>query len=232
MKPSSILLNIALLLSPWYLRAQMLDSLKVASVDWVFPGSRGSFTDRDFNELRSELIFGSFLEAPSQNFNWKGQTSSTTIGFEFHVVSKKANWEDHSAILALRKQVMNLEWYSGQDDSVTFELTGKYEYFQIGVGYDYRSIDTKFFKLLSGLRLDLSLPVSGFHTEKTLGESKFFSEEKIGGMVTFVLTFEFRLFRKTYLKLGPSWGLGFYNFDGLQEVIPQSGLLFGFKFGL
>lgn len=147
-------------------------------------------------------------------------------------MSEKSKWENHSAILALRKQVIDVDWYDGTDDSLVFDLTGKFEYFQIGLGYDYRSVNGKFFKLSSGLRLDLSLPISGFHTETTEVESKFFSNEKVGFMALFVLTFEFRLFKKTYLKIGPTWGLGYYNFDGLTEWTPQNGLMFGFNFGL
>lgn len=154
------------------------------------------------------------------------------MGFAFKVASRKAKYEKHSVLLALRKQIVNIDWYTGENDSLSLDLSGRYEYFQLGLGYDFRSINTKFLKLLSGLRLDMGLPVSGFQTETIVEESKFFSEGSVSFTATANLVLELRLFKRTYFKIGPSWAVGFYDFDGLSIWIPQSGLILGFKFGL
>lgn len=211
---------------------QVFDSLEVQSIEWVFPGSRGDISSQEFQRLQSDFNFGEFLSVPSQTFNWAGNVRSSTMGFAFRVGSKIKQQANHTAILALRKQVIDLDWYNGSNDSLNVDLSGRYEYFQIGLGYDYRSIDTKFLKLLSGVRMDVGLPVSGFQTETEALESKFVSEGAMTLSASFNLVLEIRLFKKTYFKLGPRWGFGHYNFDGVAVWIPQSGLLTGFKFGL
>ncbi|MDW3195288.1 MAG: hypothetical protein R8G66_23130 [Cytophagales bacterium] len=212
--------------------AQVLDSLEIQSIEWVFPGSRGEIASREFHQLQTDFNFGEFLSSPSQTFNWSGNFRSSTMGFAFRVGSKKKQRADHSGILALRKQVINLDWYNGSNDSLTIDLSGRYEYFQIGLGYDYRSVNTKFLKLLSGVRMDVGLPVSGFQTEMEALESKFVSKGAVTFSATVNLVLEFRLFKKIYFKLGPSWGFGHYHFDGVSAWVPQSGLISGFKFGL
>ena len=154
------------------------------------------------------------------------------MGFAFKVVSRKKHLEKHSLLLVLRKQVVNLDWYTGSSDTLQLNLTGRYEYFQMGIGYDYRSINTKFLKLLSGVRFDLGLPVSGFHTASDAIDTQFISEGAITLTATVNLVAEVRLFKKTYFKFGPQWAIGHYQFDGLSTWVPQSGLISGFKFGL
>ncbi len=212
--------------------AQILDSLEVQAVEWVFPGTRGDIKSQSFQQITSDFNFGKFLSTPSQSYDWSGNFRSATMGFVFKVSSRKTQHQKHAVLLALRKQVINLDWYSGTNDSLSLDLSGKYEYFQMGVGYDHRSINTKFLKLLSGVRLDVGLPVSGFQTETEVQESKFFSEGSVTFTATVNLVVELRLFKRIYFKIGPSWAVGFYNFDGLSSWVPQSGLMTGFRFGL
>lgn len=213
-------------------RGQTLDSLKVHSVDWIFPGARGDIKSQEFQQLSNNFNFGEFLSTPSESYNWSGNFRSSTMGFAFKVKSEKVKLKNHAALLLLRKQVVNLDWYNGSNDSLAIDLSGRYEYFQLGFGYDYQSIDTKFLKLLSGIRMDVGFPISGFQNETEALESKFFSEGAITFTTTVNLVFEFRLFKRTYFKFGPQWAVGYYNFDGLSTWIPQSGLISGFKFGL
>ncbi len=213
-------------------QAQILDSLKVHAVEWTFPGTRGDIQRQEFQQLRSDFNFGEYLSVPSASYDWTGQFRSSTMSFAFKVVSQKQSLKGHSALLILRKQVINLDWYNGNRDTLTIDLSGRYEYFQLGLGYDYRSIDTRLIKLLSGVSLEAGLPVSGFQTETEALESKFFSDSSVTLTATFNLILEIRLFKKTYFKFGPSWAIGYYNFDGFRTWIPQSGLVSGFKFGL
>ena len=215
-------------------KGQFFDSLRFLTIDFELLTSERATKNSTFSNAVSNFNFGDRLQAPpGDSLDWMGDVASARFAITFHLHNPDSAFLRHQVLFSLVNQTMTPKWYSYGQEGAETTLEGTFGFFQLGIGYTYSLLDKRFIKIRPGLRMGYSIAISGSHNEQSPVENvKYFADLRSGFSFEFPILIEIRLFGATYLKFGPSWGVGFFSFDGYKTSVPLNGGLVGLKFGL
>ncbi len=213
---------------------QFLDSLHFLTIDFDLTFSQYEAGNRNFDQVTENFNFGTSLTSPpDDSITWNGIVENTGFNISFYLISSDSTYERHQLFFSLANQTITQKWYEWDALNSISTLEGQFGYFQIGLGYTYALLNKRLFKIRPGAKLSVSIPISGSHSEETdVGNIKYFAPLKTGLSIEFPVLFEIKLIGHSYLKLGPTWGVGFFNFDGYKTSTSLNGGVIGFKFKL
>ncbi len=190
-----------------------------------------------FDELMNASRFGQLLTTPTDTFRNNGSLSVS--GFVIGISVKPLDsLLKHAFEVTFSSETIEAQWGEWTGDSATTSITGRYENFLLGLGYEYFLKRGKFLQLQTGIHTHISFPVSAITTETVQSNDEsssvdLFGHKKVGFRSSIPFVASFKIFKPVRFTFGIVPTINVYQLDGLKKtkfwVANEVGLRFYLK---
>lgn len=207
-------------------------SIKAKSLSIEYSTHHGHFKSLDFSDFQNRARFGELFGTPGENPIWKGHLVDHSFNLLINFRMKEESLARHEFLAGIKKINQTVDWLSPNDSS-SAGYRARAEMAKFVVGYSYNFIKRKWVGLSCGAMLDYGFTISSFTTEFTsLNQYEYFGKKGSSGGFEVPTQLVIKLLKKSFIYLGPSYGVGYYYQDGLGQVLFTKSFIVGFRLDL